>query len=185
MIALASNCLFFQMATGESLPYPAEVISVELGGAAAELLDPEFVEHAASAVFHYFKHELGRQTVSAGEFAGALQKVLRGFAVNAETAVQNPSRPAVLDSDLWGLALESGLGYELFFFPRLRAELRQQLQRAPRVLRFRGLRGCVKQLVGARRWSLRCRKLEGQIVAYLRACLSAENGPAELALVVE
>jgi hypothetical protein len=185
MIALASNCLVFQMAAGESIPYSAEMVSVELAGSTAELLDPEFVEHAASAVFHYFQHELGRQTVSADEFAGALQKVLRGFAVNAETAVKSPSRPGVLESDLSGLARESGQGYELFFFPRLRAELRQQLQRAPRVLRFRGLRSCVKQLVSAQRWSPRCRALEGQIVSYLRECLSAEGGPAEFALLVE
>lgn len=185
MIALASNCLVFQMATGENVPYSVEMVSVELAGASAELLDPELVEHAACAVFHYFKHELGRQTVSAGEFAGALQKVLRGFAITAEAAAKAPSRPGVLESDLFRLARESGQGCELLFFPRLRAELREQLRQAPRVLRFRGLRGCVKQLVGAQRWSGRCRNLEAQIVAYLRACLSAENGPAEFALVVE
>ena len=84
-----------------------------------------------------------------------------------------------------GLAYESGPGSELFFFPRLRAELQRHLQQAPRVLRFRGLRGCVKQLTGARRWSLRCQSLEGEIVAYLRQCLSAEPAPKEFALVVE
>jgi len=53
------------------------------------------------------------------------------------------------------------------------------------VLRFRGLRGCVKQLTGARRWSLRCQSLEGEIVAYLRQCLSVESAPEEFALMVE
>ena len=90
-----------------------------------------------------------------------------------------------MESDLLRLASESGASCELFFFPRLRTELRQQLQQGPRVLRFHGLRGCVKRLVGARRWSLRCQTLEGQIVDYLRECLSAEPGPAEVALVVE
>ena len=185
MIALASNCLVFQMATGENVPYSVEMVSVELAGASAELLDPELVEHAACAVFHYFKHELGRQTVSAGEFAGALQKVLRGFASPAQSSTQTHARLTAHESDLSRLAHESGQGCELFFFPRLRAELRQQLQQAPRVLRFHGLRGCVKQLVGARRWSLRCQTLQEQIVAYLRECLSAESGQAEFALVVE
>jgi len=41
--------------------------------------DPELVGHAANAVFHYFKHELGYQTVTLGEFAAALEKVLDGF----------------------------------------------------------------------------------------------------------
>ena len=185
MIALASDILLFEMATGESIPYSAEVISVELASTTVEAFAPEFVQHAASAVFHYFKHELGRQTVSVGEFAGALKKVLRGFAGTAQSSTLTHARPGVLESDLSRLACESGQGCELFFFPRLRAELRQQLQQAPRILRFYGLHGCVKQLVGARRWSLRCQTLQEQIVAYLRECLSAESGQAEFALVVE
>jgi hypothetical protein len=173
------------MATGETIPYSADMVSVELGGDTAERFDSEFIRHAANAVFHYFKHELGRQTVSLGEFAGALEKVLHGFAATAQLSAETKSRPRVLEFDLCRLADESGPGRELVFFPRLRAELQRRLQQAPRVLRFRGLRGCVKQLAGARRWSLRCQSLEGEIVAYLRQCLSAESAPEEFALMVE
>jgi hypothetical protein len=94
----------------------------------------------------------------------------------------------VPESDLSELARESGPGGELFFFPRLRAELRlrlQQLKHDVRVLRFHGLRECVLELAGARRWGPRCQSLEDQIVTYLRECLSAETGHAEFALVVE
>ena len=185
MITLASDCLLFEMATGETIPYSADMVSVELGGGTVERFDPEFVQHAANAVFHYFKHELGQQTVSLGEFAGALEKVLGGFAATAQLSTETNSRPGVLEFDLCRLADESGPGSELFFFPRLRAELQRHLRQAPRVLRFRGLRGCVKQLTGARRWSLRCQSLEGEVVAYLRQCLSAEPAPEEFALVVE
>jgi hypothetical protein len=52
-------------------------------------------------------------------------------------------------------------------------------------VRFRGLRGCVKQLAGARRWSHRCERLQDQIVEYLRGCLTAEPEQNECALVVE
>jgi hypothetical protein len=185
MITLASDCLFFEMATGESIPYSADMVSLELGGDTAGLFDAEFVRHATNAVFHYFKHELGRQAVSLDEFTGALEKVLGGFAVTVQLSTEADSQPRVLESDLHRLAHESGQGCELLFFSRLRAELQRHLQRAPRVLRFRGLRDCVKQLTGARRWSLRCRNLEGEIVAYLRQCLSAESAPEEFALVVE
>ena len=185
MITLASNCLLFELATGESMPYSADMVSVELAGDTAGVFDSEFVRHAANAVFHYFKLELGRQTVSLGEFASALEKVLCGFAATAQLSAQNNSKPRVPESDLHRLARESGQGGELFFFPRLRAELHRHLEQAPRVLRFRGLRGCVKQLTGARRWSPRCRCLEGEIVAYLRQCLRAESAPEEFALIVE
>ena len=185
MITLASDCLLFELASGESVPYSADMVSVELEDDTAELFDEEFVRHAANAVFHYFKHELGRQTVSVGEFAEALEKLLRGFAATARQSNNPDLRPRVLESDLHGLARELGEGCELLFFARLRAELQQHLQQAPRVLRFRGLRGCVKQLTGARRWGLRCQELEGEIVAYLRQCLRATSAPDEFSLMVE
>ena len=159
------------------------MVSVELTGDTAEWFDSEFVHHAANAVFHYFKQALGRQTVTVGEFAGALEKVLRGFSTAAAAA--SPSETGVAESDLSRLARESGEGCELFFFPRLRAELRRKMQQAPRVLRFRGLRSCVMQLAGARRWTHRCQTLEEQVVAYLRGCLTAEAGQTQLSLVVQ
>ncbi|HWI56807.1 MAG TPA: hypothetical protein VNZ22_06255 [Bacillota bacterium] len=181
MITLAADCMLFRLAGGESIPFSAEMISVELMGETAQWFDPEFVRHAANAVFHYFKHELGRQSVSVGEFAGALEKVLRGFQLKPSPEGER----AVRESDLCQLARESGQGCELIFFPRLRDELHQQLQHGPRVLRFRGLRGCVKQLLGVRRWNPRCRDLEEQIVTYLRECLNVEARQSDFALVVE
>ena len=185
MITLASNCLLFQMASGESIPFSAEMISVELSGEDAGVFDPEFVKHATNAVFHYFKHELNRQTITVGEFAGALEKVLRGFDFKLKPVAPIPVSPSVLESDLRRLAHESGYGCELFFFNRLRDELRQQLQQAPRMVHFHGLRGCVKQLAGARRWCARCRELHDQIVDFLRNCLSAESDRKNCALLVE
>jgi hypothetical protein len=161
------------------------MVWVELAGGMTELFDSEFVWHATKAVFHYFKHELGRRSVPVQEFAGALEKALRGFAVTARLSTPADSTPRVLNYDLCWLAHESGLCRELVFFPRLRAELQRHLGQSPHVLRFSGLRGCVKQLTGARRWGLRCRTLEGEIVDYLRECLSAEPALAEFALLVE
>lgn len=185
MITLAADCLLFELPTGESIPYSADMVWVELAGDTTEPFDSEFICHATKAVFHYFKHELGRQTVSVQEFAGALEKVLCGFAVTARPPAPPDAEPQVLEYDLCRLAHESGQGRELVFFPRLRAELQRHLQQAPHVLRFRGLRGCVKQLTGARRWSLRCQTLEGEIVDYLRECLSAEPALREFAMLVE
>jgi hypothetical protein len=161
------------------------MISVDLMGETALWFDPDFVRHAAKAVFHYFQRELGRQTVTLAEFAEALEKVLRGFKPNTAEPVEHPRNLPVVQSDLRRLASDSGHGCELFFFPRLRDELRLQLQQKPRMLRFHGLRSCVKQLVGAQRWTPRCQFLEEQIVAYLRECLSAEVRQKEFALVVE
>ncbi|HYG36159.1 MAG TPA: hypothetical protein VEC99_15315 [Clostridia bacterium] len=187
MIALASDFLVFQLANGERVPFSAEMISVELLGDTAQWFDAEFVKHAAKAVFHYFKHDLDREFVTISEFAQALETVLRGFKPNqpVESTPECPAHPGVAESDLCRLARESADGCELFFFPRLRDELREQLRHAPRILRFRGLRSCVKQLTGARRWTPRCQDLEEQIVSFLRECLGVEARTSAFALVVE
>ena len=185
MIALQSDCLLFKLASGESVPCSVEMISVELTGNAESLLDPEVLSHAAASVFHYFKNELERETVTIGEFAGALEKVLRQLGFVFRGGVLESRSRDIVETDLCLFARESADSLELFFFPRLRDELRAQLRQSPRVLRFRGLRGCVKQLAGAQRWSGRCELIQDQIVSYLRECLTAEAEQKGCALVVE
>lgn len=182
MIALASDILLFKLTNGESIPFSSELISVELMGETARMFDAEFVRHASQAVFHYFRHDLGLKQVTVAEFAQALEKVLSGFAL---VPLPKPALPpGVVESDLGQIACESGKGCELFFFPRLREEMRSCLSQSPRVLHFRGLRGCVKQLVGTRRWTARCQQLTDQIVEFLRHCITAET-QLELSLVVD
>jgi len=180
MILLSRDCLVFEMANGESIPLSAQTLSIELVGEnVSSVFDSEFLEHAASAVFHYFKNDLKRETVTVGEFTLALEKVLQEF--KTSEAPEKTSR-AITPSDLCEIAAETNQS-ELFFFPRLRDELRIQLQHSPKTIRFLGLRGCVKQLVGVRRWSSRCREMESQILEFLRNCVRAEASDS-CALVV-
>ena len=169
---------------GESIPCSAELVDIHLLGDAGDLLDPELVRNAARAVLHYFKVDQGKTFVSAQEFSRTLAAVLRGFgvAVNLVETVAPPCQ--ISESDLRQLACGSGNGFELAFFPRLRNELRQQLNRSPRIVRFKGLRGCVKQLAGARRWTGRCQCLNDPIVDYLRGCLSNDPGAKSCSLMV-
>ena len=184
MIQLHPDCLRFEMPGGAAIPCSAELITVNLLGEAADLLDPDLVQNAACAVLQYFKIEQGKTFVSMPEFSRALGAVLRGFGmfVNPAEATAPPRR--ISESDLRQLACESGKGFELAFFPRLRDELRQQLNQSPHVVRFKGLRSCVKQLAGARRWTDRCQRLSDQIVDYLRHCLSNDPGARSCSLMV-
>jgi hypothetical protein len=179
MIQLHPDCLIFETSSGESIPCSAEVVTIELVGDSK--IDPETVREAAAAVVYYFKNELHRETVSVEEFSGALQKVLcrLGYKVTApdgETDFDLPEPIGQLAiSNLPELATSSGKGCELFFFSKLRSELRNHLQASPRVLRFQGLRSCVKQLAGRQRWCPRCQSLNDQIVQYLRECFTCER----------
>ena len=180
MIQLHPDCLIFQTSSGESIPCSAEVVTIELVGDSK--LDPEIVREAASAVVYYFRNELGRDNVSIEEFSRALQKVLCRLGYDVTTADSDSDgkdMDEALDrlaiANLPELATSSGKGCELFFFQRLRTELRTQLKTAPRVVRFQGLRTCVKQLAGRQRWCPRCQKLNDQIVDYLRECFGSEQ----------
>ena len=185
MILLSPDCLLFQMPSGESIPFSAEMISVELGEGAGGLFDQDFIEHAAASVFHYFKHELGRQTVSVAEFAEAFEGVLLrlGLKLDAGRVIAGGTNQAAADLRL--LADEAGSGSELVFFPRLRASVREQVRSSPQLIRFHGLRACVKQLAGARRWSPRCEQLRDQIVDFLRRSAKVEAAGDTCALMVE
>jgi hypothetical protein len=185
MIALCSDYLLFELENGESIPCSADMISVEIAGNAEGLLDADMFRHAAASVFHYFKAELNRETVTVGEFSLALEKALQHLGLTIRSCTHAPAPPGVVAADLRRLAKETDSNLELLFFPRLRRELRSQLETSPRLLHFRGLRGCVKQLAGARRWSGRCEKIQEQIVEYLRQCLTAESKAPECSLVVE
>jgi hypothetical protein len=176
MIQLHPECLIFQTSAGENIPCSAEVVTIELVGDAN--LDPEVVREAAAAVVCYFKNELGREHVSVEEFSGALQKVLRklGYKVSGNNDEEEAKPEPVMGiSNLPELASSSGKGFELFFYQRLRHELRIQLEQAPRVVRFQGLRTCVKQLSGRQRWCPFCQRMSDQIVEYLRECFTAER----------
>jgi len=185
MILLRPDCLVFEKPGGEAVPCPAGQVTIELLGEAAQFVDETTIENAAEGVLHYFKEDLGQTTVSLDEFSKALATALHALGLDAKVADAEAASPRVLEADLLGLACDSEKGLELVFFQRLRAELRRQLDQAPQVLRFRGLRGCVKHLVGARRWSPRCQGLNDQIVDYLRTCLGAEKRAEPCALVVQ
>ncbi len=173
MIQLHPDCLIFQTSAGENIPCSAEVVTIELIGDAN--LDPEIVREAAAAVVYYFRNDLGREHVSVEEFSKALQRVLGrlGYQVSSQDSPAEEPRLAV--SNLPELASSSGKGFELFFFQRLRNELKAQLRQEPRVVRFQGLRTCVKQLSGRQRWCPSCEKMSDQIVDYLRECFTAEK----------
>jgi hypothetical protein len=161
-----------------------EEVTVELLGNSAQLVEPHLIRNAALAVLHYFKAELGRTTVSIEEFSKALEVALRGLGLKVNTAHAPAAPLRVVEADLNRLIRRADQGLELAFFPMLREELRHQLAKEPEVLRFRGLRGCVKRLVGSKRWSQRCQRLNDQIVEYLRKCFDAERAPTEPALLV-
>jgi len=184
MMRLKKNCLMFQTKYGQQVPCSAEWVTLELIGDTTDLVDRELIRHAAAAVLYFFKHELHRECVTVAEFAAALERALHAVGLSI-FGVAEPVSRRVLDSDLPELMKSAGESCELFFFPQLRQELKRQLGESPQIVRFNGLRPCVKQLAGANRWSPRCENLSDQIVDFMRTCLQSDTRSQACTLVVK
>jgi hypothetical protein len=184
MIQLHSDCLVFDTAYG-MIPCAVEQVAIELVGDNTAAIDPDVIRNAARGVLQFFRDELGKECVTIAEFSEALCRVLRGFGFEVGMEMPNETPEGVVESDLSCLARESGQGFELAFFLRLRQEVTGQLSAKPRMVRFTGLRTCVKLLVGTRRWTPRCQVLSDRIVEYVRECATAAKPDGEVALVVQ
>jgi len=160
-------------------------VCIELLGDENPGMTPELIESAAAAVLHYFRAEQGLKTVPLREFADAMILVLKGFGFKVQLNGEAPDPPRVVEADLEFMVKDCGDAFELAFFPRLKQELAEHLQTAPRMIRFTGLRSCVMQLAGSRRWGPRCQALNDRIVEYLRDCLGRTDEAPDCALVIE
>ena len=184
MIQLHPDYLIFQTSQGELIPCSAESVTIELIGDASSVLDPDTVRQAAAAVVHYFKQELGQETVSVGDFSQALERVLNSFGYDVSTSNSDEAPDLRMTvSDMSEIARSSG-AFELTFFQCLREEFHRQARTSPDVVSFCGLKPTVKAMVGAKRWCDRCEKLSDQIVEFLRECLIVEKANESCALVV-
>lgn len=208
MIQLHSDCLVFEVSGGDKIPCSVEKLTIEVLSDSLDHLDPDVVRQAATAVLHYFKEDLGRETVTIEEFTSALEHVLTGLgyevrastnpASPADEATQTPQPAApksptpeaattpdpVAEFDLAALAESLEDGMELCFYPRLRTELHSLMANTPGMVRFRGLRRCAKRLARARRWCPRSLRISDEIVGFLRDCWDAERPRVDCALMV-
>ena len=187
MILLRRDCLVFETSEG-NFPLPADEVTMEIIGDAIEILDEETIKHAAEAVLHYFKEELGQTSVSIAEFTAQLEKALNalGLTVQSTKCTTKPAAPSlrIVESNLLCYAPDASPTMELTFFPSLRIAVQELLDQSPDIIRFRGLRPCVKQMLRAQRWSPSCQGLNDQIVEYLRTSFDSARRGSRCALVV-
>ena len=102
MIQLHTDCLVFKTSDGETIPCSAQDVTVELLGDAADELEPHMITEAAEAILFHFKVDLGRSSVSVGEFTMALERILRGFGfkIMATGEKSEHPNPAAAETDL-------------------------------------------------------------------------------------
>ena len=100
-------CLVFKGAS-DVIACGAAGVSIELVGEGLNGCESDLVREVASGVLHYFRHDLGRDTVTVGEFAVVLAKVLRGFGLNVESCLRVPDATPAAEADLTDLIERAG-----------------------------------------------------------------------------
>jgi len=198
MIQLRSDCLVFEVSGGDKIPCSVEKLTIEVLAESLEDLDPDVIQNAAAAVLHYFRDDLGRETVTLEEFTGALEHVLKGLGYNIAGGAFSPTAEGTISADgeheagrrmvecdLGAIVETLGDGLELGFYPRLRMELKSLLAGQPSVVRFNGLRRCAKRLARTRRWCARSLQISDEIVGFLRDCWGAERPQKTCSLLVD
>ena len=182
MIQLHPDYFILQRDFGELIPCSAETIALEIKLHTDSDLDPEWIRQAALAVLHYFKHDLEKTFVTIDEFSSALKRVI--CSLDQIKNQSSHSRGPTQSTDLKSIAVQTGVGFELIFFNRLREEFTLRLGDNPKLLLFERLRDCVKQLLGVSRWTRKCQALGDQIVYFLRRCFEVDSHPADCSLVI-
>lgn len=202
MIRLHSDYLVFELDSGESVPCSVEAIAFELVEAVAGLADRNVIENAARAVVHYFREELGKESVCINEFIDSLSFVLKEFGYEVETrsfeslsAEENDEIPSDSETQITKSQSnslveiledqrEKGELMELSFFKQLRETVLSELQDQPDILLFTGLRPCVQTMLSASRWTGRCESFSQQIVSYIEECLCFDGGGRNMHMVI-
>lgn len=185
MIQLNPDCVVLELESGNTLPCSVELMTVELLGETASWIDPEILRNINQAVILYLRDELGKHLVSFQEFSEVLEQVLKGFGFDLALPRSAVTKSGGVEkTNIADWLGRKDQGFELMMFQRLRKELSKKLSNEPPgVLWIHGLRECVKNQLGARRWSRKCQDLNDQLISFIRECFD-RSAHSDCSLVV-
>ncbi len=169
MIVPHDNPAWFVSAEGDREPFDLERLAASLRRAAARAGHYDWwqADSIAGAVQLYARENAAGQTVAAAEVVDIIEALLErlGHEDIARTYTGHRNR-----ADIWldEIVARAAGGFELGFYRQLDAALDVTAQQQTRAVRVMGLRSCVMQLRGDRRWSAGCRRLADEIVAHVR-----------------
>lgn len=123
------------------------------------------VQEMACALIHYLRMDLKRDAIELDELISALKELAAVCGFQIGTIVVE----TVASTDLYHLAQATGYGFELAFFQSVERSIEGFRSRNARLVRFVGLRACVKMLIGARNWCKKCQQMSDEIVAFIRS----------------
>jgi len=120
-------------------------------------------EQVADSILYYFKKESCITSVTTVEIRELVSKVLAKIGAD-EVAQSFSPLPPRFNLSLHAIAIQSGPGFELMFFNRLRERLKAISGRAFSCVNLYGLKSTVKFICGRKSWRRRCIEFEREIL---------------------
>lgn len=133
---------------------------------AAEREDFPFVDDIRSGIETYLESRCPLQLLPIDELYGRMKRMLEKIGCEGIAEKLQPLAPPVTVS-LSQTACEVGTGFELGFFSRLDADLRELRAAGVERIAVVGLRDCVLALCGSACWDKPCEKLCGELREFL------------------
>jgi hypothetical protein len=169
MIRLDQDVLWVQAGDGRLTPFDEQRLAISIQRAAEKVGHFEWwlAESIAAAVHAFAVKSRSEPIMPSGEISEVVAAVLAtlGYDWISEAYTAGADRVAI---HLNELAWRTNAGFELEFFQQLDHALGAAADRRLVAMRLDGLRACVMQLRGARRWTAGCRQLAEDIAEHIR-----------------
>lgn len=176
MICLASHLPLLRFGRHEVASYETSWLAGVLQEAASAAGHVGWwpAEDVARGVLQFLRDRFERNTITLQELFEKIGATLRSIGF-PDIARHMRAAPPPVDLSLLELAREAD-GLELAFFTRLGREISELRALGVRRLEARDLRAAVMCLRQTPQWDARCRRLEEDIVAYVRALSAPPSG---------
>jgi hypothetical protein len=169
MIRAHDDIAWVKFDDGHMVPFDERRLALSIQNVAERMGEADWwlAESIAAAIHAYAAKCLSNSIIASNEIADVVVSVLSvlGFKKLAQAYANQRRRAAI---HLGELAGHVGAAFELEFFRQLDHALCAAADRRLSVLELDGLRTCVMQLRGGRRWTAGCRRFAEEIVEYVR-----------------
>jgi hypothetical protein len=169
MIQAHDDIAWVKFDDGHLAPFDEQDLALSIQSVAerAGQADWWLAESIAAAIHAYAVKCRSDNVIPSHEITEVVTTVLSmlGFKELSQAYANQQRRTAI---HLGELAGRVGTAFELEFFRQLDHALGAAADRQLSVLEVNGLRACVMQLRGARRWTAGCRRFAEEIVEYVR-----------------
>lgn len=183
MIQLHSDVLWVRGEDGRLVPFDEQRLALSIQKVAENVGHSDWwlAESIAAAVHAFAVKSRSEQIIPSKEIAEIVATVLAtlGYDWISEAYAGDANRVAIhLNELVW----RTNAGFELEFFQQLDHALGAAANRRLVAMRIDGLRACVMQLRGARRWTAECRRLAEDIVEHVRGRVARMRSPRAASL---